>query len=500
MIQKLHPLERKILPFLKSGITLTQLQESSGMKQEEILRAMHWLENKEVLTTQRTMTKHILLASNGVAYQKNGLPERRMLQALATAPMTIAEVSKKASLNQQEVGISLGVLKNKQAIIMEQGSMQLSEQGKALLKQQFDEEKLLKKLVTPITWDVLSASESKAAESLLRRKDIVMITEKTEITITLTQLGEKLSRQKINAEFLDTITPTMLQNGSWKGKEFRAYDVESNVPRIVAGKKHHYRFFLDEMRKKFLSFGFAECEGPVVENEFWDMDALFMPQFHSARDIHQGYAIKEPKYDDTLSKEVVKRVKAAHEHGFGTGSKGWRYEFDTTRTAKYILRTQDTAISARTLASKDLKIPGKYFQMSRCFRYDVIDATHLSDFNQVGGFVVEENINFGHLKALLKMFAEEFAETDQIKIVPGYFPFTEPSAELFAKHPDLGWIELGGSGMFRPELVKPLVGKDVPVIAWGLGIDRIAMFKLGLKDIRSLFSHDLEFLRECRVK
>jgi phenylalanyl-tRNA synthetase alpha chain len=97
------------------------------------------------------------------------------------------------------------------------------------------------------------------------------------------------------------------------------------------------------------------------------------------------------------------------------------------------------------------------------------------------------------------MFAEEFAETSEIKITPGYFPFTEPSAELHAKHPELGWIELGGSGIFRPELVKPLVGKEVSVLAWGIGIDRIAMFKLGFKDIRQLFSHDLSFLRSPKV-
>ena len=136
--------------------------------------------------------------------------------------------------------------------------------------------------------------------------------------------------------------------------------------------------------------------------------------------------------------------------------------------------------------------------MARCFRYDVIDATHLPDFNQTGGFVIGEGLNIKHLFGLLKMFGEEFAETDQIKIVPGYFPFTEPSAELHAKHPELGWVELAGSGIFRPEMLKPL-GIDVPVIAWGVGLDRLAMFKLGIKDIRDLFSHDLTFLRNSRL-
>jgi len=246
-----------------------------------------------------------------------------------------------------------------------------------------------------------------------------------------------------------------------------------------------------------LALGFKEMFGPIVETDFWDMDALFMPQFHSARDIHDAYYVKEPKYKK-LDEELVKKVKEAHESGFKTGSKGWQYDFDVQRTHRTLLRTQGTALSTRTLASKDLKIPGKYFAIARCFRYDVIDATHLPDFNQVEGIVVEEGLNFKHLKGLLKLFAEKFAETETIRVVPAYFCFTEPSAELHAKHPELGWIELGGSGIFRPEVTKPL-GINTPVIAWGLGIDRIAMFKLKINDIRQLFSHDLAFLKNVKV-
>ena len=122
----------------------------------------------------------------------------------------------------------------------------------------------------------------------------------------------------------------------------------------------------------------------------------------------------------------------------------------------------------------------------------------MADFNQVEGIIAEEGLNMRHLFGLLKMFAKEFANTTEIKITPAYFPFTEPSATLYAKHPEMGWIELGGSGIFRPEMTKPL-GINVPVLAWGIGIDRLAMFKLGIKDIRDLFSHDLGFLRKEKM-
>ena len=152
-----------------------------------------------------------------------------------------------------------------------------------------------------------------------------------------------------------------------------------------------------------------------------------------------------------------------------------------------------TAHSARQLI-KGVETPGKYFAIARCFRPDVIDATHLIEFNQLEGFVVDENLNFRHLLGLLKEFAVKFAGAEDVKFFPDYYPFTEPSVQLSAKHPELGWIELGGAGMFRPEMLENL-GIKGQAIAWGIGIDRLAMFKLGIKDIRQLFSQDLDWLR-----
>ena len=363
-------------------------------------------------------------------------------------------------------------------------------------KPSFEEQFLKKKF--PVDIKSLKDEEKFALENLKKRKNILRVDLKKIKTPELTELGKKLLKSGIKGDVEDSLTPKILKDGSWKDKTFRRYDIKINVPKIFGGKKQHYRAFLDQVREKFLSIGFTEMFGPIAETEFWDMDALFMPQFHSARDIHAAYYIKEPK-NGNVDQKILEKVKAAHENGKGTISKGWQYKFDVNKTKQLILRTQGTALSARMLASNALKIPGKYFGIARCFRPDVVDATHSADFNQVEGIVIEEGLNFMHLKGLLKLFAEEFAQSDQIKIKPGYFPFTEPSAELFAKHPDLGWIELGGSGIFRPELVKPLTGREIPVLAWGLGIDRLAMFKLGIKDIRELFSHNLEFLRNAKV-
>jgi phenylalanyl-tRNA synthetase alpha chain len=155
---------------------------------------------------------------------------------------------------------------------------------------------------------------------------------------------------------------------------------------------------------------------------------------------------------------------------------------------------QGTAFSARKM-TEGVNVPGRYFALARVYRPDVLDATHLNEFNQLEGFVVADEIAFKHLLGLLANFAKEIAGAEEIKFYPDYYPFTEPSVQISAKHPTLGWVELGGAGMFRPEFTESLGVKE-RCIAWGLGIDRLAMFNLGIKDIRELFSSRIEWLRD----
>ena len=162
-----------------------------------------------------------------------------------------------------------------------------------------------------------------------------------------------------------------------------------------------------------------------------------------------------------------------------------------------VLRSQGTVLSAHQLHKA--KVPGKYFGIARCFRYDKVDATHLSDFYQTEGIIAGNDVNLRTLLGMLEMFAKEVAGATEVKYVPGYFPFTEPSVEVHIKHPVLGWFELGGAGIFRPEVTKAQ-GLDCPVLAWGMGIDRMALMALGLNDLRELFSEDIEEVRLRKAK
>jgi phenylalanyl-tRNA synthetase alpha chain len=185
----------------------------------------------------------------------------------------------------------------------------------------------------------------------------------------------------------------------------------------------------------------------------------------------------------------LSNVAAAHEGRGPSGTRGWVYIFDKERARRLILRSQGTALSARQLAQQP-DIPGKYFSMARCFRYDTVDATHAPDFIQIEGIVLSEQVTLRHLLGILLLFAREMAQTSEVRAVPDYFPFTEPSVQMHMRHPRLGWIELGGAGIFRPEVTRSL-GIEVPVLAWGLGLDRMAMVALDIDDIRHLFTNNL---------
>jgi phenylalanyl-tRNA synthetase alpha chain len=301
----------------------------------------------------------------------------------------------------------------------------------------------------------------------------------------------------ITGEEIGVLTPEILLSGEWKTRGFRGYNIAIPPARVQLGRKNPYCDFLETLKNKLASLGFEEFDGPLTETEFWNSDALFMPQFHAARDIHDVFYVKDPLHAKAIEQPYLDQVAATHQNGWKTGSRGWNYPFDRDFTRRMILRSQGTVLSARQLTMA--KVPGKYFGVVRCFRPDDVDATHSADFYQTEGIVLGEEVNLRNLLGLLKIFAEEVAGATEVKYVPGYFPFTEPSVEVHIKHKVLGWFELGGSGIFRPEVTEPL-GIKVPVLAWGLGIDRMAMMSLGINDLRELFTFDVENVRLRRRK
>jgi phenylalanyl-tRNA synthetase alpha chain len=512
IIKNLHPLEIRVLRAYEPGIELTaeKLEQELNYKPGHANQAFSWLGGKTLVgEVRREANTFFEITELGRSFAANGTPDERILNLLKDkGPQTLPEIAAALRLENKDIGSSFGMLSK-------DGAVRMDESKKAVFVEMPKDKRfavsvsmihladkspsgsLDQKTLTPDEIAVMGTLAKKrgAADSPFR----IVERETVIYTLTAESTGVKaaLDAAGITGEEIGSVTSALLKSGEWKNGTFRGYNISIPPARVIPGRTNPYVSFLESVKDQLCSLGFEEFDGPLVETEFWNSDALFMPQFHAARDIHDVYYLKEPTKAKSIEEPFLSNVARAHEDGGDTGSRGWNYSFDREFTKRLILRSQGTVLSAHQLAKA--KIPGKYFGIARCFRYDKVDATHLSDFYQTEGIVVGEDVNLRTLLGFLEMFAVEIAGATEVKYVPGYFPFTEPSVEVHIKHPVLGWFELGGSGIFRPEVTRAM-GIDVPVLAWGIGIDRMALMALGLNDLRELFSTDIEGVRQRKAK
>ncbi|MCF0237946.1 MAG: phenylalanine--tRNA ligase subunit alpha [Sphaerochaetaceae bacterium] len=506
-VKNLHPLEVKLLRHVSADsiITAETIVSELDYKIGQCNQAFSWLQGKGCLeeTSRRTIVSYEL-TELGKEQAEKGTPTERIFALLQKGEaLGLPEIAEKLGLEKSDIGSAYGSLSKA-------GCCAMNEENKAYIKSDnipqdvVDTASLLKRgLNGPIEEKDLSDREKTLMGKISKKRGAsgspYKMNEREEVVYKITALGLETKKEvedaNITGEELGAVTPSILASGQWKTSSFRPYSLDAPVGRLIPGRHNPYGNYIQWVKDKLTSLGFEEFDGPLVENEFWNGDALFMPQFHSARDIHDVYYVKEPGHCKEIEEPWLSNVAKTHENGGNTGSRGWGYGFDHEFTRRQVMRSQGTVLSAHQLTKA--KVPGKYFGVVRCFRYDQVDATHGADFYQTEGIVVGKDVNLKNLLGLLKMFAEEIAGAEEVKYVPGYFPFTEPSIEVHIKHPVLGWFELGGSGIFRPEVTKPL-GIDEPVLAWGLGIDRMALMHLGLNDLRELFTPNIDSVRTRR--
>lgn len=508
LVRTLHPFEIMILNFITNEpFTLEHLIEHLELNESQARSGANWLLSRQCLQEKERSTIYKYeITEKGRSYAQSGLPELALFTLFREKQaITTADIMSLGNFDKKDLGSVYGALKkNNELIIAKDGTISPSPSFQLDFYQQFWQ--LLQKLekTTQLAKNQLTAAETallEKAQTIQLYKGFFKIRDTDIIVYQLSEEGKTIQsgilQNKLTGNEISQLTSEILKEKTWKNRGFREYNIHLPAPHIQIGKKHPYREFLDFLKYKFVGLGFQEMRGSIVQPEFWNMDALFMPQTHPARDIHDVYYINQPTHAKSVAEPYYTNVAQTHENGGKTGSKGWGYKFSEQKAKQLILRSQGTVLSARKLADAP-SIPGKYFSIARCFRYDKVDATHLADFYQVEGIVLSNQVNFKTLLGLLNLFAREIARAKQVKFVPAYFPFTEPSVELHIKHPVLGWYELGGAGIFRPEVTTPL-GIEVPVLAWGLGIDRMAMMALGFNDIRDLFSRDLDLIRNTRM-
>ncbi len=255
----------------------------------------------------------------------------------------------------------------------------------------------------------------------------------------------------------------------------------------LVGRPHILNRVIDEITEIFIGLGYEVAEGPEVELDYYNFLALNTPVDHPARSLQDTFYITEGiSFGEGLSNQEIKEI--------------------SSKIA--LLRTHTSPIQIRVMEKR--KPPLFIIAPGRCFRHDVPDATHSPQFHQVEGFAVDQKITLGDLKGTLEVFVKEmFGQERKIRFRPSFFPFTEPSAEVDVSCiicdgrgcricKESGWLEILGAGMIDPNVFKE-VGYDpesVTGFAFGMGVERIAMLKYGINDIRLFFENDLRFLQQ----
>jgi len=454
----LHDIEKQIVKALQSDPKLTeeQLTQETKLSMDQIRRGVEWLRQKKLADVTETTSISLSLGKNGLEALKNGLPERRLVTLVQDGPKTFDEI--RSSLHGFDFNAAIAHAKRNDWINIEK-----TDTGSKISLKQEPTESQDEHVISLI--DKARKPRPDLVKSLMERPDFIIEHEEKTKTVSLSETGKKIDLEKLDSG---------------------AIDVEADVPHVHAARIHPLKDTINEIRDTFVHLGFTEITGDLSQSSFWNFDALFTPQDHPARELQDTFYLKGLNAKQLATPTQIKNVSNAHK-------KGWRYYWDIQEAKKMVLRTHTTCVTIKYLADKKPD-EARIFSLGRVFRNEKVSYKHLVEFNQVEGIVVGKHMTLRDLMGIQKEFYRKIGLT-KVKFWPTFFPYTEPSLQSMVYNERLGkWIELFGMGIFRPEVTKPL-GITKPVLAWGGGIERIAMLKFGLDDVREFYNNNLSWLR-----
>jgi len=501
---ELREAERKTLlaiQRLRKKASVEQIVNETGLPDAAIMRAALTLQEKKLVKIREKKQTIVKLNKEGKLYAENQLPERRILDMLYDkgGEALIAHIPQEMDIPSTAIPLALGwlVQKNWTVINKKENTISLTKYSRTRKPPRGDDEKLLALLAKRKTILVEELDKDlQQAVSILKRRKLIETKEKSTYELELTKEGLTLVEKGLEvAEEVSQLTPELIITKKWRETKLRRFDVTASGPTVYPGKVHPLQQIIQRAREIFLEMGFTEIRGPLVETAFWNFDALFQPQDHPAREMMDTFYLADPKAGKLPSKNIVDAVAEVHENGWITGSKGWSYKWSAEEAKRLVLRTHTTAETIKYL-SHHKKPPIKVFSVDRVYRNEQVTYKNVPEFHQIEGIVVDKNVTLRDLMGTLKTFYSRFG-LKKVQFWSCYFPYTEPSAQAMVYHPKLKrWIELCGMGIFRPEVLAPM-GIKYPVLAWGGGLERLAMLELGLDDIRLLYGNRLEWIRRA---
>ncbi len=493
-------LEKKVLMALRGlqSPTPEEVLVEAGLNQlVEVMNAASWLQAKGLIKIDEKVTRKYSLKNAEMACKE--LPEKIVVRTILNefdGRATTSQLKGSNAFKPAELQIALGWIRKKGwgELSKEGGDtiVAVTQKGRDALDVDGDDERLIKQLMDGTVTE--EEVDQATIGQLKQRKDFLIEKLVTERRLSLTESGSEIAALNIDIkEEVGQLTPELIASGGWRDVDIRRYDVKAFAPTVYGGRNHPITILIEKIRNAFLYMGFTEITGDYLESAFWNMDVLFTAQDHPARELHDTFYLSNPdKVDLSKDGDLVEIVRQVHENGWKTGSLGWRYPWSLEEAQRTLLRTHTTVNTIRRI-SKDPSLPFKVFSIGRVFRNEAMDSTHLPEFFQIEGIVCEEGANFDMLCTLLKEFYKRMG-IPKIRIRPSYYPYTEPSLDVEIFFNDQ-WMELGGAGIFRPEVTEPL-GVHEPVLAWGFGLERLAMPVWNLSDIRDIYISDIDWLKK----
>ncbi|QLD89662.1 phenylalanine--tRNA ligase subunit alpha [Natronomonas salina] len=484
--------------------TVAQLAEELGEDSAAVTRAAFELEEAGLLTVDEHVAEEVAVTDEGETYREAGLPEIRLYEAAVEAgaedeSVEMGRLIGASGLEGQEVDVALSNFARKGFGEIDGGEVSVDLEGGPDYDPDEDPEAEALDAIADGNAGYIDGGILDRLES----RGLVERTETTVRSVTLTDDGVTALMEGVEAaETVGEVTPELLTSGEWEDVEFTEYNVEADAETVDGGKEHILRQTANRVKDVLVGMGFQEMEGPHADADFWINDCLFMPQDHPARTHWDRFALDVPPMDD-LPADLVDRVEDAHRNGVGEDGDGYHSPWSEDFARAVALRGHTTSLSMRYLSGHEvgeLEPPQRYFSVEKVYRNDTLDPTHLLEFFQIEGWVMAEDLSVRDLMGTFTEFYEQFGITD-IEFKPHYNPYTEPSFELFGKHPETGeLIEIGNSGIFREEVLTPL-GVDCDVMAWGLALERLLMLMYGFEDIRDVHGTlaDLDLLRNVEV-
>lgn len=476
--------------------SLSEISAATAVEKTALLNAARKLFGYNLVKISNEITVKYKLSELGEKYVDKGLPELLLVEYLEKNQDLPYERLNEVYLEKNELSAAIGNLKKNKVIDIINGKIKLNE---TKVSDILSREAILKSIQNG-----KDVEETEDLKDLVRRSILEKIEEVNE-RIEITKEGISVIKSgDFNKELVDKLTPDLIKK--WEGAKFREYDLLAHPPVPLSGKRNIAKQFISHMKDVLVAMGFKEMQSNYAESSFWNFDVMMFKQDHPDRDIQDTVYINatEPK----IPKDLLSKVKDVYEAGFeaskNSRSIGYRRVFDEKKSKVLIMRGHTTATTFRYIyekISKNKNSPAKYFSLSKAFRNETMDQTHLPEFYQVEGIVYDDNLNISHLIGYIKEFYSRIG-IDDIRLKPTYNPYTEPSLEIQAFSPKLNrWIEVGNSGVFRPETLEPF-GIRKNIVAWGFGFDRALLLRLGLGDMRVLYGAfaDIDLLRGVEAR